>query len=106
MAKYLLQVSFTLDGIRGVGAQGGSARRDAAEEAIQSVGGKLEAFYFAFGETDVFVVADLPDNKSAAALVLHVTAAGGASVRTVPLLTPQEIDAAVAQPVAYRPPGT
>ena len=105
MPKYLLQVSYTLDGVRGVVAKGGSARKSAAQAAAKSVGGKLDSFYFAFGESDVFTIADLPDNTAAAALALAVTAGGGATVRTVPLLTVDEIDAATGQTVKYTPPG-
>ena len=77
MPKYLLEVSYTLDGVRGVMAKGGSAREQAARAAAESVGGTLESFYFAFGSADVFTVADLPDNAAAAALALTVTAGGG-----------------------------
>ena len=73
-------------------------------KAAQSLGGRLEHFYFAFGEHDAFAVADLPDNKSAAAFALAVGEAGGASVRTVVLLTPEEVDAAAKHSVEYRPP--
>jgi uncharacterized protein with GYD domain len=105
MPKYLLEVNFTLDGVRGVVAKGGSARKAAAQTAAKSVGGKLEAFYFAFGGTDVVTIADLPDNTAAAALALAVAAGGGAAVRTVVLLTPAEIDAAAQTDVKYSPPG-
>ena len=71
MPKYLLQVNYTLDGVKGVLAKGGSARKSAAQAAAKSVGGKLDSFYFAFGGTDVFTVADLPDNAAAAALALE-----------------------------------
>jgi uncharacterized protein with GYD domain len=104
MAKYLLEVTYTLDGVRGVATQGGSARKAAASAAVKSVGGKVESFHFAFGATDVFVIADLPDNTAAAALALAVTASGGAAVRTVPLLTVDEIDAATSKKVKYTPP--
>ena len=106
MPKYLLEVSYTLDGVRGVLAKGGSARKAAASTAAKSVGGKLDSFYFAFGGTDVFAVADVPDNTAAAALALAVTAGGGATVRTVVLLTPEEIDAASKKGVKYSPPGS
>jgi uncharacterized protein with GYD domain len=105
MPKYLLQVSYTLEGVQGVVAKGGSARKAAAQAAAKSLGGKLDSFYFAFGESDVFTIADLPDNTAAAALALAVTAGGGATVRTVPLLTIEEIDAATGQTVKYTPPG-
>jgi uncharacterized protein with GYD domain len=106
MPKYLLEVSYTLDGVRGIVAKGGSARKAAAQAAAKSVGGKLDVFYFAFGGTDVFTIAELPDNAAAAALALAVTAGGGASVRTVVLLTPDEIDSATQMTVKYSPPGT
>jgi uncharacterized protein with GYD domain len=105
MPKYLLQTSYTLEGAKGLVSKGGSARKAAAQAAAESVGGSLESFYFAFGDTDVFVVADLPDNSAAAALALSVTSAGGATVRTVVLLTPEEIDAATGKVVQYTPPG-
>lgn len=105
MPKYLLEVNYTLEGVQGVVAKGGSARKAAAQAAAKSVGGKLDSFYFAFGKTDVFTVADLPDNAAAAALALAVSAGGGATVRTVVLLTPEEIDAATDKKVKYSPPG-
>jgi len=106
MPKYLLEVNYTLDGVRGVVAKGGTARKAAAQAAAKSVGGKLDSFHFAFGGTDVFTIADLPDNAAAAALALAVTAGGGAAVRTVVLLTPDEIDAAAQKSVKYSPPGS
>lgn len=106
MPKYLLEVDYTLDGVRGVISKGGSARKVAAQAAAESVGGKLEAFYFAFGGTDVFALADLPENAAAAGLALAIAAGGGATVRTVVLLTPDEIDTATQQKVTYSPPGS
>jgi len=105
MGKYLLEVRYTLDGVRGVVEKGGTARKAAAQAAAKSAGGKVDAFYFAFGKTDAFVVVDLPDNAAAAALALTVSAGGGATVRTVALLTPDEIDSATQQKVKYSPPG-
>ena len=106
MSKYLLEVKYTLAGLRGVKAQGGSARVAAATELIESVGGKLDCFYFAFGDTDVYVVADFPDNVSAVAAAHAVSAGGGATARTVVLLTAADIDAAVAKTPTYQPPGS
>lgn len=105
MAKYLLEVNYTLDGIKGLKSEGGSARVAAATEAIEGLGGKIDSFYFAFGDTDVYVIADYPDNISVAAAALAVSAGGGARVRTTVLLTPSEIDNAVAKKTTYRPPG-
>jgi uncharacterized protein with GYD domain len=105
MPKYLLEVAYTTDGIKGVKDKGGSARLAAATELIEGLGGKIESFYFAFGGTDVFVVADLPNDVTAAAAALTVGAGGGATTRTVSLLTPAQIDDAVSKNVIYRPPG-
>ena len=106
MPKYLLQVNYTLDGVKGVLDKGGTARKTAAAAAAKSAGGKLESLYFAFGSTDVYAVADLPDNAAAAALALTVSAGGGATVQTTVLLTPDEIDKAAGTNVKYRPPGS
>ena len=106
MPKYLLEVNYTLDGIKGVVAKGGSARKAAASAAAKSAGGKVDSFYFAFGGTDVYCVVDMPDNEAAAALALTVSAGGGAKVNTVVLLTTDEVDAATSKDVKYKPPGS
>jgi uncharacterized protein with GYD domain len=104
--KFLFEASYTLEGIKGVQSAGGSARRDAVAQVAASVGGQLESFHFAFGESDAYVIVDLPDNESAAAVALAVNAAGGATVKTVVLLTPEEVDAAAQRSVDYRTPGS
>jgi uncharacterized protein with GYD domain len=104
--KYLLQVNYTLEGIQGVLEKGGSARKAAAQAVAKSAGGKLESMHFAFGSTDVYAIADLPDNAAAAALALTITASGGARVTTTALLTAEEIDRAAEMNVRYRPPGS
>jgi uncharacterized protein with GYD domain len=106
MPKYLIEASYTLEGVKGVRSAGGSSRRDAVAKLAESVGGRLENFYFAFGDRDVHTVVDLPDNESAAAVALTVNASGAVTVRTTVLLTPEEVDAAAKRSVDYRPPGT
>jgi len=106
MPKFLVIANYTADGAKGVLAKGGSARRDAVAEGVAALGGSLETFYFAFGADDAFVVADLPDNVSAAALGLQVGASGMAGVRTVVLLTPEEVDRAAQVQNIYRAPGS
>jgi uncharacterized protein with GYD domain len=105
MPKFLFEASYTLDGIRGVQSAGGSSRREAVAQVAESVGGRLESFYFAFGDRDAYVIVDLPDNEAATSVALTVNAAGGATVKTVALLTPDEVDAAAKRSVDYRPPG-
>jgi uncharacterized protein with GYD domain len=104
MPKFLFEASYTVEGVKGLQGQGGSGRRDAVAKAAASVGGRLERVYFAFGDHDAFAIADLPDNQSATAFALAVSAAGGATVRTVVLLTPEEVDAAIQRSVDYLPP--
>jgi uncharacterized protein with GYD domain len=105
MPKYLVQASYKAEGIKGLLKEGGSSRRASVEKSIQSLGGKVEAFYFAFGDTDVYVLADLPDNATAAALALTVTSKGTATCKTTVLMTPEEVDAAAKKAPNYRPPG-
>jgi uncharacterized protein with GYD domain len=105
MPKFLVETKYTLEGIRGVKAKGGSAREAAARAIVEEMGGKLESFYFAFGKSDVYLIADLPDNAAAAAIGLVVSAGGGATSRTTVLITPEEMDAAAKKQSSYRPPG-
>ena len=105
MPKYLFQVKYTTEGLKGVLAEGGSRRKEAIEKLVTSVGGKLEACYFAFGQTDLYTIASFPDNVTAATISLFVSAAGAASTAVTVLLTPEEIDEAVRKTPTYRPPG-
>jgi uncharacterized protein with GYD domain len=105
MPKYLIEANYTLEGVRGLVQEGGSKRREAAKAAIKSVGGKVEAFYYAFGNPDAILIVDAPDNVSAAAASAAINASGGVQVRTVVLLTPEELDEAVKKTVKYRAPG-
>ena len=106
MAKYLVKASYTTQGAQGVQSAGGTSRRDAVAKMAEGLGGSLESFYFGFGETDAYVVLDLPDNQAAAAASIAVNVAGGASSEVVVLLTPEEIDAATKISVEYRAPGS
>jgi uncharacterized protein with GYD domain len=102
MPKYLVQVNYVGEGVKGLLKEGGTSRRAVVEKMIQSLGGTLEAFYYAFGETDLFVIADVPDNESMAAIALTVGATGTVTVKTTVLMTPEEIDAAGKKSPLYR----
>ncbi|GAA4246329.1 GYD domain-containing protein [Dactylosporangium darangshiense] len=106
MPRFLIQGTFTLDGLRGLLKEGGSGRVEAVRKMAESVGGRLESFDFCFGDNDTHVICELPDNKAAAAVALAVGASGGATTRTVALLSPADVDQAVRQNVEYRSPGT
>ena len=106
MARYLIVASYTSEGVKGVIAKGGTARREAVQKMAADLGGQVESFYFAFGEGDAYVIVDLPDNVGAAAVGLAVGASGMATTRTTVLLTPEEVDRAAATTVNYAPPGS
>ncbi|HAC45602.1 MAG TPA: GYD domain protein [Chloroflexi bacterium] len=106
MARYLFQGSYSVEGIKGVLKEGGTGRRAAVEAAVKSLGGKLEAYYFAFGKTDVFVIVDGIDNTAAAAFAMGITQTGSLhSLTTTVLLTSEEIDKAAKKTMSYRAPG-
>jgi uncharacterized protein with GYD domain len=105
MAKFLVKASYSADGARGLIKEGGTRRRQAVQQMVEGLGGQLEAFYFAYGESDVYAIADVPDAAAGIALSLSVNASGSAQVTTVPLITPEDVDAAARKTVAYRPPG-
>ena len=106
MPKFLIEASYSAEGVKGVQSAGGSSRRDAVKQTLEGLGGSLESFYFGFGDRDAYVTADLPSNEAAAAVALAVNSAGGASVKTIVLLTPEEVDAAAQRSADYRPPGS
>ncbi len=106
MGRYLFQGSYSTDGIKGVLKEGGTGRRTAVEAAIKALGGKLEGFYFGFGDTDVYVIVDGISNEQAAAFSMGVGATGSLhAVKTTVLLTPEEIDHAGKHSLSYRAPG-
>ena len=105
MGKYLLQASYTQAGLGGLVKEGGTSRRAALAETIEGVGGSLESLYYAFGKSDLFIIADLPDDATAAAVSLAVGSTGALDVSVTVLVTPETVDEAIAMDVPYRPPG-
>ena len=107
MAKYMFRTNYTQSGLDGLLAEGGSGREAALRATVESVGGSLEGFYYAFGDCDLYLIADVPHETAATALALNIAAAGALTVQTIVLLSAQDIDAAVAKSksVQYRPPG-
>lgn len=105
MAKYLIKANYTAEGAKGLAHDGGTGRRAAVEKMLASVGGRVEAFYFALGDTDLYVIADVPDHMTVAAIALTVAQSGKATTSTVALLTAEEMDAATKKTPAYKAPG-
>ncbi len=106
MPKFMVKASYNTEGVKGLIKEGGSGRRAAVQKLIEGMGGKVESFYFAYGADDAIVIADLPDAAAGLAVSLAVNASGAVRVTTVPLITPEEMDAASKKSVAYRPPGS
>jgi uncharacterized protein with GYD domain len=105
MAKYMFRTNYTQSGLQGLLAEGGSGREAALSATVESVGGSLEGFYYAFGDCDLYLIADLPDETAATALSLTIAAAGALTVSVTVLLTPETIDQAAAKSIPYRLPG-
>lgn len=105
MAKYLIQGNYVGEGVKGLLKEEGTSHRSAIEKATMSVGGTVEAFYYAVGDSDVYVIMDLPDKASAAALTQMAKASGAVVNKTIVLLTTAELDAAAKKTPIYRPPG-
>jgi uncharacterized protein with GYD domain len=105
MPKFLIKASYNAEGARGLLKEGGSARRAVVENILKGLGGKLEAFYYAYGEDDAYVITDVPDATAGLAVSLAVNASGAVRLTTIPLITPEEIDAASKKAVSYRAPG-
>lgn len=105
MPKYLMEAKYTAQGLEGLRHDGGSARRVAVERAIETLGGTVESFHFAFGDCDTYTIMTLPDEASAAAVSTAVGAAGAVTCKIVVLLTPAEVDTAMQRAVDYRRPG-
>jgi uncharacterized protein with GYD domain len=105
MKKYFIKGTYSTNGTKGLLQEGGSGRKMAIEKMLAGMGGKLESFYYAFGEDDVLLIVELPDDIAAAAVGLRVSAAGLVRISMTVLLTPADIDAASKISVSYRAPG-
>ncbi len=106
MGKYMFHTTYTGKGLVGLLKEGGSQRREALTETIEAMGGSVEGFYYAFGDTDLYVIADLPDDATAAAVSLTIANAGALDIKATVLITPETVDEAVKKKVPYRAPGT
>jgi uncharacterized protein with GYD domain len=105
MAKFLIYASYSSDGLKGLMKDKASGRKAAVSKMLESMGGKLDSMHYTFGEHDAVLIADVPDNVTAAAISIVVSAVGLARTNTVPLLTVEETDQALAKTVKYRAPG-
>ena len=105
MPKFLIEASYSAEGIRGLAKDKASGREAAIRDSLATVGGKLDAIYYALGETDVFVLCDCPDQASVAAIALAASSIGLVKTKTIPLMTVAEVDRALSLKTGYRAPG-
>jgi uncharacterized protein with GYD domain len=108
MAKYLIEAAYSQAGLKALVKDGGTGRKKVVEAAAKALGGRVESMYFAFGTSDVYVIVDAPDNITVAAFALAVGGTGiAAHLKTVVLLTPEEVDQAAKKSASsgYRAPG-
>ena len=105
MPKFLISATYTTEGVKGVQSGGGTARVEAVSQAVEGLGGRVESFYFAFGDRDVFAIAELPDDDTMAAIALSINRSGLVQIKTTVLLTPEQIDRAADRAPMYRRPG-
>ena len=105
MGKYMFHTTYTAKGLVGLLKEGGSRRRQALTQTIEAMGGSVEGLYYAFGDTDLYIIADLPDDATATAVSLNIANAGALNIRATVLITPETVDEAVKKKVPYRPPG-
>ena len=105
MPKYLISANYTAEGMDGVRTAGAKSRVDAVSTMLEAMGGSLESFHFAFGDTDVFVIAEVPDDEAAAAIAIAINSSGAVSTRTTKLLTVEQVDEALRRSVDYSRPG-
>lgn len=105
MSKYMFHATYTGEGLAGLLKEGGSRRRAALTQTIEAMGGNVEGLYYAFGETDLYIICDLPDDATATAVSLNIASAGALNIKATVLLTPETVDEAVKKQVPYRPPG-
>lgn len=105
MPKYLIQFSYTEEGLRGLIKEGGSKRREAVEQLVKGLGAKLEAYYFAYGEYDGIAIVDGKDAVSGVSGLLAINGSGAVKTKTTVLITPEEIDQAIKKVPGFRAPG-
>jgi uncharacterized protein with GYD domain len=105
MPLYLWEASYTAEGTKGLIKDGGTKRREFVKQTIEKLGGRLHAFYFAFGKADAVGIVEFPDQTTAMALSLAVNGSGVVHFHSTTLVTPEEMDAATKKQVGYRPPG-
>ena len=105
MPKYLFEANYTAEGLKGLAKDKGTGRVKAVSAAAASVGGSVEAFYYAFGDRDAVLIVNLPDNVTAAGFALAASSTGLVAVKTTVLLTAEELDRALKVKAGYKAPG-
>ena len=106
MPKFLVQAKYTAEGTKGLLKDSASGRRKAVEELLASIGGKLDEFYFTFGDDDAILIIDLQNADDALSIAVTVRASGMIQSKMTPLISLDAVDRAIQRHVSFRPPGT
>jgi uncharacterized protein with GYD domain len=102
--RYLFRAAFTVDGMQNLQKQSATAFKAGVAKVFDSVGGKLESWYFDYGDSTAYGFVDYPDEIAAATAQASVNAGGFARVTYRPVLSAEDADKALARSVATRPP--
>jgi uncharacterized protein with GYD domain len=102
--KYFFSATFTVDGMRNLQKQSATGFKAGVGKFFESVGGKLESWYFDYAEGAAYGFVDYPDELAAATAQATVNAAGFARVIYKPVLSAEDADKALAKSKATRPP--
>lgn len=105
MARFMFKVSYSKEGMQGVIKEGAVNRKTFIEKMAAEMGGSISSFDFAFGDTDAYVIAEMEDQITAAAVATAVAASGAGSIETVVLLSADDVDRAIGKHAPYRAPG-
>jgi uncharacterized protein with GYD domain len=105
MPKFLIEVTYTAEGLKGLQKDKASGRTQAIKNALKALDGQLECVYWCLGDHDAIAIVEVPNTVAASALATAVSASGLVRTRTTALLTAQEMDAALGKGVNYQAPG-
>jgi uncharacterized protein with GYD domain len=105
MAKYLFRATYAAAGIKGLEKDTAQGRKTAVGQALETLGRKMEAFYYSFGDQDWVAIADLPDIASAMAFSQSVTSSGLLRTLATHLVTVEEMDKALQKKTGFKAPG-
>ena len=92
MSKFMYSGNYTKRGIKGLLKDGGTARKEETVRLVESLGGKVEAYYWCYGRTDFITIMDFPDHTTVTGMALNIAASGTFTGNLTPLISVEEMD--------------